>query len=324
MLRLTADDGAVSVSDDVTITVNDASTGVGTGLLGQYYNDTGNRVYFTTLALTRTDATVGFNWGNGAPATAVHADNFSVRWTGQVLAPVTGSYTFATTSDDGVRLWVNGQLLVDRWVDQSSTTVNGTPITLTGGTKYDVVMEYYERGGQAVAQLKWAYLGQTQQIVPVTQLFPAAGPGTGLLGQYYNDTGNRVYFTTLALTRTDATVGFNWGNGAPATAVHADNFSVRWTGQVLVPVTGSYTFATTSDDGVRLWVNGQLLVDRWVDQSSTTVNGTPITLTGGTKYDVVMEYYERGGQAVAQLKWAYPGQAQQIVPQTRLYVPGAP
>src|SRR5262249_12032631 len=119
-IRLSAFDGEATSSDDVTVIVN-APAGSGTGLLASYFNDAGSGIYFTALALTRTDATVDFNWGGGSPDQAVQADNFSVRWSGQVMAPVSGTYTFTTTTDDGVRLWVNGQLLVNNWIDQGAT-----------------------------------------------------------------------------------------------------------------------------------------------------------------------------------------------------------
>ena len=62
----------------------------------------------------------------------------------------------------------------------------------------------------------------------------SGGSGTGLLAQYFNDAGNGTYFTALVLTRTDRTLDFNWGSAAPGPAVQADNFSVRWSGQVLL------------------------------------------------------------------------------------------
>ena len=75
--------------------------------------------------LTRTDPIVDFDWASAAPDPAVQADNFSVRWSGQVMAPVTGTYTFTTTSDDGVRLYVNGQLLIDNWTDHAVAQNSG-------------------------------------------------------------------------------------------------------------------------------------------------------------------------------------------------------
>jgi large repetitive protein len=146
--------------------------GSGTGLTGRYYNDPGTGAHFGTLALTRTDATVNFDWGSGSPGTGVASDNFSARWTGQVQAPVTGSYTFSTVSDDGVRLWVNGQLVINNWTDHAPTTNASATIALTAGVKYAVTMEFYERAGGAVAKLLWAYPGQTQTVIPKSQLFP--------------------------------------------------------------------------------------------------------------------------------------------------------
>jgi len=146
--------------------------GSGTGLTGQYYNDPGTGAHFGELASTRTDATVDFDWGFGAPGMGVNADNFSVRWTGQVQAPVTGNYTFSTVSDDGVRLWVNGQLVIDNWTDHAPTTNTSAAIALAAGVKYAVTMEFYEGGWGAVAKLLWAYPGQTQTVIPESQLFP--------------------------------------------------------------------------------------------------------------------------------------------------------
>jgi hypothetical protein len=161
--------GNLAISGDFTFTTSPAPAG--SGLTGQYYNDPGTGAHFVTLVLTRTDATVNFTW-TGSPGPGVTSDNFAVRWTGQVLAPVTGNYTFSTVSDDGVRLWVNGQLVINNWTDHGPTTNTSAPIALTAGVKYAITMEFYERGEEAVAQLRWAYPGQTTQIIPQSQLFP--------------------------------------------------------------------------------------------------------------------------------------------------------
>ena len=172
VLRLTVFDGALAASDEVTVTVNPAPV-TGTGLTGRYYNDPGTGTKFTTLVRTRTDATVNFDWSSGSPVPGVvQANNFSVRWTGQVQAPVSGNYTFSTVSDDGVRLWVNGVLRINNWSDHAQKTNTSAPVALVAGVKYSVVMEYYERGGGAVARLRWAYPGQGTQVIPTSRLFP--------------------------------------------------------------------------------------------------------------------------------------------------------
>jgi hypothetical protein len=93
-------------------------TSVGTGLYGEYFDGTD----FAVRKFFRTDAHVDFDWGTGAPpGTGLGADNFSVRWTGWVEAKASGVHSFVTNSDDGVRLWVNGALVIDNWTDHPKT-----------------------------------------------------------------------------------------------------------------------------------------------------------------------------------------------------------
>jgi len=84
-------------------------------------------------------------------------------------------------------------------------------------------------------------------------------------------------------------------------------------------VSGQYRFSTVSDDGIRLWVNGQQVINNWTDHSAATNTSAAITLTAGVKYTITLEYYERGGDATARLQWSYPGQATQTIPQSRLF-----
>ncbi|MGE3507817.1 MAG: PA14 domain-containing protein, partial [Vicinamibacterales bacterium] len=169
-LRLTVSDSALSATDDVVVTVNAAATG--TGLTGQYYNDTG-ATFFTTLALTRVDPTINFSWSRGSPGPGVLEDNFSVRWTGQVQAPVTGNVLFRTASDDGVRVWVNGVQIINNWTDHALTNNTSAAIPMVAGTRYDIRVEYYERTSAATIRLLWSYPGQTTYVaVPQSRLFP--------------------------------------------------------------------------------------------------------------------------------------------------------
>jgi hypothetical protein len=165
------------------------------GLTGQYFNSAN----FTDPALTRVDATVNFNWGTGSPAANIGADTFSARWTGQVQATSTGTYRFYTSTDDGVRLWVNNQLLVDRWKNQSATEYSGT-IALTAGQKYSIKLEYYENTGHAVAKLSWLPPGGEKRVIPtanlLTEVASAPAAPTGL-------TATATGTTTIALKWND-------------------------------------------------------------------------------------------------------------------------
>jgi hypothetical protein len=97
-----------------------------------------------------------------------------------------------------------------------------------------------------------------------------------------------------------------------------NTFSARWTGQVEAPASETVTFYTVSDDGVRLWVNGQQIINNWTNHSATENSGT-IALTAGQRYDIRMEYYENTGSAVARVQWSSPSTAKQGIPQTQLY-----
>jgi hypothetical protein len=148
--------------------------GNGTGLTGEYFGS----MDLSNPLLIRTDPTIDFNWSGTSPDPSVPSTQFSVRWTGQVLPLYSETYTFTFTADDGVRLWVNGQSLINAWFDESATAWSGT-IDLQAGQAVDIRVEYYQNQGDAVARLEWSSASQSQQVVPQSQLFPAASDPTG-------------------------------------------------------------------------------------------------------------------------------------------------
>jgi hypothetical protein len=266
------------------------------GLNATYYDNQD----FTGAQVSRIDTGINFDWGGSSPDPSMGFDNYSARWTGQVEAPVSGQYTFTTTSDDGVRLFVDGQQIVDNWTDHGPTDNSGT-VTLQAGQKYDVRMEFYENSGGAVARLAWEYPGQARQIIPANSLFYSADNVGGLDATYYDNQN----FTGAQVSRVEPSINYDWGNGSPDPAIGPDTFSARWTGQIEAPVSGQYTFTATADDGVRLFVDGKLVVDDWSDKAPTDVTGT-IDLEAGERYDIQYDYYENGGGAVARLAWEGP------------------
>jgi hypothetical protein len=458
-------------------------------------------VYFSRADLTlpvvaRVDATVDFDWATGSPHAALGGDGWSARWTGQLLPPVSGLYTFFTRSDDGVRLWVNGQQVVNNWT-LHAVTENSGAVQLQAGVPVDVRLEFFESGGQAVCKLWWSGPGISKQAVPAAVLrsamsasplggvaapvvvtvadgvrqvsavgnglgavgagdqggfwnqprsgdfqlalrvrsvaggstpavavmlreglgagdrfaalqlagdgslsvrsrsafggavvaspvpgvlvpptawllverrgdrlalatspddvtYTAAGaielaglpqlayvgawvhggsgsapgvaqfgdlelaalPGRGLTGEYFSGVGLNV----LKFSRVDAGLDFNWGLGSADPRLAVDLFSVRWMGRVKTDVAGLYGFHVQSDDGVRLWVNGQLLVNNWSDHPLTENTGT-LSLPAGVWVNLRLEYYERAGSAVLRLLWTPPGQAKRLVPAEALGTP---
>lgn len=159
--------GSITSSEaQLVIATTPAVVGAGTGLRGMYYNNTD----LSALGLSRVDSTINFDWATSSPGTGIAADTFSVSWTGEVEPRYSQTYTFYTRSDDGLRLWVNGVLLIDKWVDQGATEWSGA-IALTAGQKYSLRMDYYEQTGAASARLSWSSASQAKQVIPATQLY---------------------------------------------------------------------------------------------------------------------------------------------------------
>jgi hypothetical protein len=244
-----------------------------------YWNNTslsGNPV------LQRSEAAVDYDWGAGSPAPGVvNHDQFSARWTRYVDVPA-GTYRFTATGDDGIRVFVDGVLVLNDWSDHAARTVTADR-ALAAGHRL-IVVEYYENGGDAVAKFSMA---------------PLTSGITYWMGEYFN---NMTLSGSPVLIRDDSAVQFDWGSGSPMPGVVAsDGFSVRWT-RTLNLAAGNYRFHVTADDGVRLWVNNHLLVDAWVTQAARHYS-SEIYLPGGN-FDVKVEYFENGGLAVAQLSWS--------------------
>lgn len=240
-----------------------------------YWN---NQTLSGTPLVQTTETDINWDWGMGGPS-GLPTDGFSARWS-KYVDVAAGTYRFTATADDGVRVYVDNSLIINQWSDHPAQTFTAD-VALSAG-HHQVVVEFYENSGFAVAKLTWG--AKPNDIV-------------NWKGEYFN---NRTLTGSPTLVRDDANINFNWGAGAPANGLPADNFSVRWSRTLNFPA-GSYRFTTTADDGVRLWVNGHLLVDQWKDQAAATYSGV-IYLSGNAL--VQMEYYENGGLALAQLGWA--------------------
>ncbi|MCU1392489.1 MAG: autotransporter protein [Ilumatobacteraceae bacterium] len=253
------------------------------GWRAEYYS---NGSLTGTATLCRDDAAVNFNWGTGSPATGLPVDNFSVRWT-RTQTFAAGDYIFSMGNDDGGRLYIDGTLVLDKWSDQSyPSTVPSVTETLAAGD-HTIVMEYYERGGNAQATLSWA------AYVPVT----CPSNPAGWVGQYY---ANISLSGTPVMCRDDSAINFDWGSGSPDSTVPSDNFSIRWT-RTKTFTAGTYTFTLGTDDGGRLYIDGTLVLDKWNDQGYPSPQPSVTrTLTAGA-HTLVVEYYERGGGAKATL-----------------------
>jgi uncharacterized protein YraI len=242
---------------------------------GEYYN---NLTLSGNPTLLRNDTAINFNWETGTPAAGVGADNFSARWTRTVNFS-SGTYRFYVYADDGVRLWVDGNLLIDQWHDTSPLTYVAD-IYLTDGP-HSLKMEYYEHIGGALAQLNWERLETYSDWK----------------GEYFS---NPSLAGAPVLVRNDANVMFGWGPDSPGPGVPVDNFSARWTRTKHFSA-GIYRFRVLVDDGARLWVDGNLLIDRWRTGEPKSYTGE-MYLTDGP-HSLRLEYFDFRYDAQVYLRW---------------------
>ena len=239
---------------------------------GEYF---ANTMLLGTPVIVRNDADVNFNWGRNAPVVGVPVDNFSVRWTRQLSFPATQPYRFVLRSDDGVRLWIDNTLVIDEWHTATSTAYT-RDVNLTAGW-HAFRIEYYEGGGDAYVQF-------SVQTVPQTFI--------NWKGEYF---ANMTLSGLPVLTRDDAAISFDWGQGAPANGLPVDGFSVRWT-RTLKFDAAVYRFSLRSDDGVRLWVDGILQIDEWHNSGGQTF--TRDVQLGAGNHSLRVEYFENTGGAL--------------------------
>ncbi len=245
------------------------------GWRGEYY---ANATLSGQPVLVRDDAAVNFDWGLGSPAPGIPADNFSARWM-RTVSLTGGTYRFFARADDGVRVWVDGALIIDQWRPSSGQT-HSTAIGLSSGA-HQIRVEYYEASQYASIAVWWEMSGG----------YP------DWRGEYYTNPN----LTGLpAMVRNDTAIDFDWGRGSPAPGIPVDLFSVRWMRQQHFD-SGTYRFHAVMDDGMRVFVDDQLIIDEWRDGSAREVT-RDVYLGHGTR-TLRVEYYERTDYAVAKFWW---------------------
>jgi hypothetical protein len=226
------------------------------------------------------------NWGTGTLAYG-KADLVGFI-SSRTVNIASGTWTFTVGGDDGVRLYIDDSLVINSgWKDQAYTTYTYTT-SFASTANHRLRLEYYESMYGAVVSF-----GLSQ-----------AGAVTGLKGEYYTSasTGD---FTSKVMERIDSTVFFDWGSVSLDPRVPSDLFAVRWTGSLATSTSGAYTIWVTTDDGVRVWIDGSLVIDAWRIQAPTEYKWAG-TLSAG-QHPVKIEYYEDTGGAAIKLGWTPPG-----------------
>jgi LysM repeat protein len=239
--------------------------------------------------LTREDESINFNWEWGPPAGGMPTNNFSVRWTGTFYFDE-GTYRFYTQVDDGVRVYVDDELIISSWRD-GGFRLYSKDCALSAGN-HSVRVEYYDRTQVARIHFWWKAVSWTAPTAT-----PGPAPSAGWLGEFFN---NEDLAGDPVVTRQDAWIAFDWGTGSPVSGIWEEGFSARWTTNAQFK-TDHYRFCARSDDGARIWVDGHLVLDEWHANAGTTYCGDHWLGTG--TYKVEVEYYEHGGDALVYVWW---------------------
>lgn len=285
MKLLSGADYTIGASSNASVVIYPSPAPIGGGLTGYYFTN-GSATYSSVLNFNSsnllfivTNATVDFRWTNGSSPNLSNGI-YSVRWMGQVQPQYSELYYFVVRSDDGCKLWVNNQLVVDDWRSKSVGDATGT-IALQGGTHYNLRLEYLQSGGAGEVHLQWYSVSQPKQVIPSSRLYPAtttnsapaavtsALTAVGFLGQpfSYNVTGAN---SPLGYSATDLPPGLSFTNGLiSGVPTLAGEFQVSLTAGNAIGLGASLVNITIFDTG------SSVVREVWTDVPGLTVADIP-------------------------------------------------
>ncbi|MFF9486267.1 PA14 domain-containing protein [Streptomyces sp. NPDC014676] len=145
----------------------------------------------------------------------------------------------------------------------------------------------------------------------------------GLKGEYYTQSAPGAFdFHELKATAFDSDLDFdNLEPRLNLTTGRSDDVSVRWTGRIVPERTGAHTFSVSADNGFRLWIDGEIAIDHWIDDWDREQTAQPVELTAGRAHDIKVEYFEHYGGSNFHLRWTEPGGTKEPVPQSAFRLP---
>lgn len=210
----------------------------------------------------------------------------------------------AATDPDGDFLAAADEFLIGTSENNADTDGDGIP----DGSEFAYALDPLDSSDAALDSDNDGYSNldeyQAGTELDNPESLPADAPtppqfASGFVGQYYNGTS----FDSYVLSGPTTGINYDWGTNAPDSSINRNYFTVRWTGSFTPPHSSgqrTYVFALRGDDGVRLRLGSNTIINGWKDQAATTYTGE-VSLAAGTSYPLTVEYYEKTGQAVAQL-----------------------
>ena len=241
-----------------------------------------NPYLYGTPILSQNVAAVAFNWGRSTPGSNIPADHFSARFTTTTYFSA-GTYRFTITADDGIHLIVDGQRLIDTFDNPRVGTALSAEIVLASAY-HSIQVDFHEIEGDAYVYANW---------IQVVTTIPSQPQASGAwLAEYFN---NKTLSQPSIVVRYESTPSHDWNTDAPVDWITADNFSVRWTATQTF-VGGIYYLTVTVDDGIRVYINGERVLDEWHGNPTIATYTRYVYLRNGSN-TIVIEYYEETGIA---------------------------
>jgi hypothetical protein len=310
----------------------------GGGLQGTYFDNT----ELANPAFAQIEPTLVFDWGRdrpaGLPAPAAGAAGWSAVLTGTLQPVATDTYTFIARADDGFRLFIDGDPVIDWWHPHCCYDLLASR-ALVAGQRYAVRIEYFNRDGPAAFRLLWKTATTLPAEIPQCQLFPGppgAAPcapglgdcrttvegfgcgagGTGLEGLYFA----RENFTGGGVPRLDGPVSFHWDEQPPIEGVAAALYAVRWEGFLLPPSDETFTFSLLADASAKLWIGNQAVVDTAQTGPGWEAEGR-IALRAGERVPIRIDFAKTRRHGFIKLRWKTPTLPRTVIPRCRLFEP---
>jgi hypothetical protein len=250
-------------------------------------------------------------------------DRFAFLWEGYINIPVAGNYIFETLSDDGSKIYfntpysANGSSLVSN--DGVHAPVSSTgKILIPAAGRYPISITYFEKDGGESMQVYWTVPGSSRQLIPDSAFGDLVPPATcGLNYKYYEGDFNTLPdFNNLTPVKTGVSPTTDISQRPPGSGT--DHFAFLWQGNINIPVTGTYTFETVSDDGSKLYFNTAYSQNATALVTNDGLHA-PVPATGNATissgiYPISITYFQKEGGEAMQLYWSGPGIERQLIP----------
>ncbi|MDP1689253.1 MAG: PA14 domain-containing protein [bacterium] len=313
---------------------------ISSGYRAEYWNTSGGssnpKIPASTPNLTRNDIAINFDWNLDSPDKAINIDYFIARFQ-KTTNFDSGTYSFTATADDGVRVYIDNELIINKWKGQPPTTYKSNKVMTSGA--HSIRLEYYENIGAAVIKFDIQKIGPSiiatpptaggptttvllaptltspssgglqpsssttplATVIPLPTVGPKAiAPTASYSGEYWNTPNEfltynpKIPTSAPNLTRNDLVIKFPWNFNSPDPSINIDHFVARWQKNVLFDA-GTYRFSAVVDDGIRVYIDNNLIMDEWRDQGGVKFSADRVVSAG--VHALKIEYFEDGGGA---------------------------